>query len=449
MNKLLLTLFLIFTIQSALAFEDQGDYTSRAAAESACSIFAENFMGSPASSFTCQETFSPNYVRTFCGLNPDNSTQPVCFQSSLSLIDEIEYRFFHSSQCPEGTLDDGNGFCEPAQPDCPESGTTQDLSLNFAFDVGQYDNQIINGCEATLDITFCALNTDNGQPFCIATATFNGNASEATGSGIGEDNPDGPDVTEEPPSEQLEQPFDTRESTDSSETDPPETQTNADGSTTTTTTTTNTQTTTEGVSGNNNQFTNHNETVTTTTTTTTTTTFTNGDININQDVTETNTGGGSQTLSINNDGSLSSSSTDDVNNTTTTNTLTNINSDGSSDSNTTGGDCVGEGCDDMGGGVCELAPILCDAAEFILETVDLPDHPDLPTADAESTTLDTGDFVAPTGQCIANPTVNVFGNSVELPFATTVCLFCDLMRPIMIVIASFVAVGVLLGGRSD
>ena len=361
------------------------------------------------------------------------------------------------------TQPDGSINCDP--PVQCVSGVTQTIFRNLSSTSTEVPPasqvQLDDGCDYDVVLESCnifssgpgtpigdiANNGDGTSTLCSYTATSTGTSGDSA-----------TDLTFDgdlPPDIQPLESTDTRESTESTETDPPTTETNTDGSTSTTTSSTTTETTSSGtdLTQNGDQFTStsHNEMITTTTTTTTTTTFTNGDVTSSRDVTETNTGGGTTTRRLNPDGSIQISGTEDQDNTTTTNTISNIAADGSGDSNTTGGQCVGVGCDDTdSGGVCELAPVLCDAAEFILEVVTLPDHPDLPIADQSSgDSLDTTGFQAPIGTCLANPTISVFGNNIELPFDQTVCAFCDLMRPIMIVIASFVAIGVLLGGRSD
>ena len=407
----------------------------------------DNFAGGQGSTFCLFALGQP-----LAGENGFNTTQDglVCRASVLD-----------PTMCE--TQPDGSINCDPPV-DCV-AGITQTIFRNLSSASTEVPPasqvQLDDGCDYDVVLESCnifssgpgtpigdiANNGDGTSTLCSYTATSTGTSGDsATDLTFDGDLP--PDI------EPLES-TDTRESTESTETDPPTTETNTDGSTSTTTSSTTTETTSSGTDLNQNgdqvTSTTHNEFITTTTTTTTTTTFTNGDVTSSRDVTETNTGGGTTTRRLNPDGSIQISGTEDQDNTTTTNTISNINADGSGDSNTTGGECVGEGCDDMdGGGVCELAPVLCRAAQFILNISDLPDHPDLPIAD-ESTgeSLDTSGFQAPSGTCLANPTINVFGRNLELPFDQTVCAFCDLMRPIMIVIASFVAIGVLLGGRSD
>ena len=456
MRKLLVIFFLFHLVSVAKASEILMEYVDSQSALDACLALAGFGNCSPINTLPGFRTFEHNF----------GDPEPVFFSSLASQSDFIAEHLFRGDidGCPSGTVADETGLCVPNGNACV-AGITQTIFRNLSSTSTEVPPasqvQLDDGCDYDVVLESCnifssgpdtpigdiANNGDGTSTLCSYTATSTGTSGDAS-----------TDLTFDgdlPPDIDPLDSTDTRESTQSTETDPPTTQTNTDGSTSTTTSSTTTETTSSGTDLNQNgdqvTSTTHNEFITTTTTTTTTTTFTNGDVTSSRDVTETNTGGGTTTRRLNPDGSIEISGTEDQDNTTTTNTISNINADGSGDSNTTGGECVGEGCsDEDSGGVCELAPVLCDAAEFILEVVTLPDHPDLPIAD-ESTgeSLDTSGFVAPGGTCLANPTVSVFGNNVELPFDQTVCAFCDLMRPIMIVIASFVAIGVLLGGRSD
>jgi Predicted solute binding protein len=357
------------------------------------------------------------------------------------------HRWLVSSSCPSGYQFNANDLCVAS---CPPAGSTQQLSFRTTISGPRTPLGTFNfgGCEATVSGVGVCLFVAGGAPdelTCTSTLAYTGQSAPAGTPGA--------DVTftADPPPPTIDPPHDTRQTNENTTNEPPQVTTQPDGTATTQTESTRTETTTGGTSstqsGGRTDLNQHDPFVNTTTTNTTTTTQPDGSVNSTRQTTNTRQGGGTTTVTVTG-GNITTTTTPGQDNTTTTTTTTAIDPNGRTNTNTTGGDCVGQGCgegDQMG--ICDLAPVLCRAAEFILAPAEQPAHPDLPVLDAAQ--LPQGTFQAPTGACLVDPVVNVFGNAVRLPFSETVCVFCDLMRPILIIVASFIAIGILLGARSN
>ena len=389
----------------------------------------------------------------------NNFQQIVVYQPVLDPLPDPSFIqteiFFFGSDCPAGfVLDVPSQMCNmESDTDCTVGETgirlNLDVSATFLGAVGSTNSFNLNGCSA--QFTGCVDGTNDLYRSSTTPGLFRRCDATYTITGVSASTDVVP--VDGGAGDVVPVPVDDRVTTSSTDIVDPTVQTNPDGSTTTTTGSTDTQITSAGDSGTSTTITSHNE-FTNTNITNTTTTITNaGDVNSNTVITETNSGGGTTTTTVGLDGSISVTSSSDVDNTTTTNINSTIGGDGSGSSETTGGDCVGVGCDGEGGleegGFCDFAPTICELADYITAIEVLPDHPDLPVVDANSINLPFNTYQAPSGQCLANPVVLVFGTSVEIPFSETVCVFCELFRPIMAILGCLFGIGILLGGRAQ